>query len=68
MAGAILSFAFDLPEPIVEANSQRVLARLLAWREDVRPSLPAGSGKLAGHLVPPRVPGSSTRHSWIWGP
>ncbi|MGZ3317006.1 MAG: hypothetical protein ACXU95_06855, partial [Isosphaeraceae bacterium] len=29
VAGAILSFAFDLPAPIVEANSQRVLARLL---------------------------------------
>ncbi|MGO9463363.1 MAG: A/G-specific adenine glycosylase [Isosphaeraceae bacterium] len=30
IAGAILSFAFDRPEPIVEANSQRVLARILA--------------------------------------
>jgi A/G-specific adenine glycosylase len=30
IGGAILSFAFDRPEPIVEANSQRVLARLLA--------------------------------------
>jgi A/G-specific adenine glycosylase len=30
IAGAILSFAFDRPVPIVEANSQRVLARLLA--------------------------------------
>ena len=28
IAGAILSFAFDRPEPILEANSQRVLARL----------------------------------------
>lgn len=36
MAGAILSFAFDLPQPIVEANSQRVLARLLAWRRDLK--------------------------------
>ena len=27
-AGAIASIAFDLPEPIVEANSRRVLARL----------------------------------------
>ena len=33
IAGAILSFAFDRPEPIVEANSQRVLARLFAVRE-----------------------------------
>src|SRR5262245_30535108 len=31
IAGAILSFAFDRPAPIVEANTQRVLARLLAW-------------------------------------
>jgi A/G-specific adenine glycosylase len=30
IAGAVSSFAFDRPEPIVEANSQRVLARLLA--------------------------------------
>jgi A/G-specific adenine glycosylase len=36
IAGAILSFAFDRPEPIVEANSQRVLARLLALREDLK--------------------------------
>ena len=36
IAGAILSFAFDRPEPIVEANSQRVLARLLAVREDFK--------------------------------
>ncbi len=32
IAGAILSQAFDLPEPILEANSQRVLARLIGWR------------------------------------
>ncbi len=38
IAGAILSFAFDLPEPIVEANSQRVLARLLAWKGDLKTS------------------------------
>jgi A/G-specific adenine glycosylase len=36
IAGAILSFAFDRPEPIVEANSQRVLARLLAVRQDLK--------------------------------
>jgi A/G-specific adenine glycosylase len=38
IAGAILSFAFDRPEPILEANSQRVLARLLAVREDLKAS------------------------------
>ncbi len=36
IAGAILSFAMDRPEPIVEANSQRVLARLLAVREEIK--------------------------------
>src|SRR5262249_54442354 len=36
IGGAILSFAFDRPEPIVEANSQRVLARLLALRHDLK--------------------------------
>ena len=29
-AGAVASFAFDLPEPLVDANVARVLARLLA--------------------------------------
>ncbi len=38
IAGAVLSFAFDRPEPIVEANSQRVLVRLLAVREDLNVS------------------------------
>jgi A/G-specific adenine glycosylase len=36
IAGAVLSLAYDRPEPIVEANSQRVLARLLAIREDLK--------------------------------
>jgi A/G-specific adenine glycosylase len=36
VAGAILSFAYDRPEPIVEANSQRVLARLFAIGEDLK--------------------------------
>jgi A/G-specific adenine glycosylase len=31
-AGAIASFGFDLPEPIVDANIARVLARLTNWR------------------------------------
>ena len=41
VSGAILSFAFDLPAPIVEANSQRVLTRLAGLAggfEDVRVS------------------------------
>jgi A/G-specific adenine glycosylase len=36
IAGAILSFAFDQPEPILEANSQRVLARLIGWPEELQ--------------------------------
>lgn len=34
-AGAIASFAFDLPEPIVEANIGRVLARLTNWQAPI---------------------------------
>lgn len=35
-AGAIASFAFDQPGPIVEANTQRLYARLTALRGDPR--------------------------------
>jgi len=37
-AGAILSIAFDAREPILEANTIRLLARLLAYRDDTRSS------------------------------
>jgi len=40
-AGAILSIAFDAREPILEANSTRLLARLRAYRGD--PASTAGS-------------------------
>lgn len=54
MAGAILSQAFDRPEPILEANSQRVLARLLAWDGDLRASATQKRlWKAAERLVPP---------------
>lgn len=33
-AGALLSIAFDLPHPILEANTIRLLSRLLAYRGD----------------------------------
>jgi A/G-specific adenine glycosylase len=33
-AGAILSIAFDIPAPILEANTVRLLTRLLAFRGD----------------------------------
>lgn len=34
-AGAVASFAFDQPEPIVEANIARVLARLTNWEKPI---------------------------------
>ena len=69
IAGAILSFAFDRPAPIVEANTQRVLARWLAWREDLKsPRRRRGSGRPPERLVPPRGRARSTRHSWSWAP
>ncbi len=54
IAGAVLSFAFDRPEPIVEANSQRVLARLIAMGDDLK-TTPARHRiwEAAGRLVPP---------------
>ncbi len=54
IAGAVLSFAFDRPEPIVEANSQRVLARLIAMGDDPK-STPARRRiwEAAARLVPP---------------
>ena len=63
IAGAILSFAFDQPAPIVEANSQRVLARLLAWRGDLKdPATRRGSGRPPSGWCRNSVPVSSTRH------
>lgn len=59
IAGAILSFAFDQAAPIVEANTQRVLARWLAWCDDLK--LTCSQARLweaAGRLVPPRGAGA----------
>jgi A/G-specific adenine glycosylase len=58
IAGAILSFAYDRPAPIVEANTQRVLARLLAWEGAIGTS--ATQKRLweaAERLVPPEGAG-----------
>jgi len=52
-AGAILSFAFDIPAPIVEANTLRLFSRMLGYEEDPRVSL--GQKTLwafAEHLLP----------------
>src|SRR5262249_55796601 len=58
IAGAVLSFAFDRPEPIVEANSQRVLARLVALRDDLKSTAARRRVWLAAaRLVPPRRAG-----------
>ncbi|NNJ27814.1 A/G-specific adenine glycosylase [Alienimonas chondri] len=53
-AGAVASFAFGLPAPIVEANTLRLYARLLAYRGDPRSS--AGQAALwdfAERILPP---------------
>jgi A/G-specific adenine glycosylase len=53
IAGAVLSFAFDRPAPIVEANTQRVLARWLAWEEDLKTTRSQTRlWEAAGRLVP----------------
>ena len=52
-AGAISSFAFDQPAAIVEANTERLYARLLALREDVRAS---ASQKLLWQFAEELVP------------
>ncbi len=58
-AGAILSIAFDQPLPILEANTVRLLSRLLAYRGDTRSA--AGQQLLwraAESLLPNRGAGS----------
>ena len=58
IAGAVLSFAFDRPEPIVEANTQRVLARLIALPDDLKSTAARRRlWEVAGRLVPPRRSG-----------
>jgi A/G-specific adenine glycosylase len=57
-AGAILSIAFDQPQPILEANTSRLFSRLLAYRGDPRSA--AGQKlcwAMAETLVPQRQAG-----------
>src|SRR5262249_54136334 len=57
-AGAILSIAFDVPAPILEANTVRLFCRLLAYRGD--PTSRAGQQLLwqaAEDLLPERGSG-----------
>lgn len=59
IAGAVRSFAFDLPAPIVEANTQRVLARLLAWEGAIgSPATTERLWRAAERLVPEEGPGA----------
>ena len=58
IAGAVASIAFAQPEPILEANSQRVLARLIACEGDLSRAMTQKRLWLAaGRLVPSRRPG-----------
>jgi len=53
-AGAVASFAFDLPVPIVDGNVARVLARLFACADPVdRRDTVKALWEWAGRLVPP---------------
>lgn len=56
-AGAIASIAFDLPAPIVEANSRRVLARLAAHDEPVGGAGDEPVWEIAAMLMPARGAG-----------
>jgi len=57
-AGAIASFAFDQPAPIVEANTERLYARLMALTDDVRSTANQRSlWDFAETIVPKTRPG-----------
>ena len=57
-AGAIASFAFDQPAPIVEANTERLYSRLMALTDDVRSTVNQRSlWDFATEVVPKSRPG-----------
>lgn len=57
-AGAIASFAYDQPAPIVEANTERLYARLLAIVDDVRSATSQRAlWNFAATIVPKKRPG-----------
>ncbi len=57
-AGAIASIAFDRPEPVLDGNVKRVLARLLGIREDIgQPAVVERLWKEAGAIVQGPRPG-----------
>lgn len=56
-AGAISSFAYNLPQPIVEANTARLYARLMALKLPLaNPAAQKALWQLAAELVPARNP------------
>lgn len=61
-AGAIASIAFDEPAPIVDANVERVLARWLGLRENVKGRVTAARiWKIAEALAQGRTPGQANQ-------
>ncbi len=56
-AGAIASIAFGIDEPIIEANTRRVIARLAGHTAPVGGSGDEPLWRLAAELVPARDPG-----------
>jgi len=57
-AGAILSIAYDIPRPLVDANVVRVLSRVFGLRGDPKSSANATAlWSLAEQLVPIEAPG-----------
>jgi A/G-specific adenine glycosylase len=57
-AGAIASIAFELPEPLVDGNVARVLARLHALEDDIKSSAAIRTlWRLAAEMVPEQAPG-----------
>ncbi|HQZ66839.1 MAG TPA: A/G-specific adenine glycosylase [Planctomycetaceae bacterium] len=57
-AGAICSFAYDQPVPIVEANTERLYARLIALADDVRSTASQRTlWNFAAEIVPNKRPG-----------
>jgi len=56
-AGAIASIAFGEPEPIVEANSRRVIARLVGHDQPVGGAGDEPLWQIAATLLPRRSPG-----------
>lgn len=52
-AGAIMSIAFNRPEPAVDGNVMRVLSRYFCLEDDIaKPKTRVGIEKLAGSLIP----------------